>query len=76
MARSEMNLIPILRELIFSSKSASIIFIMNDIDFKIKASSIYLEELQQMQQELKQQNDEILSLLVESGHKNIREKLK
>lgn len=43
---------------------------------KIKAMRIYLHEMKEMHREMGQQNDELLQVLMESGHKNIKEKLK
>jgi preprotein translocase subunit Sec63 len=49
---------------------------MSEIDLKIKALRIYLEEIQQIHQQLRLQNEEIVGILAEQGHKNIREELK
>lgn len=49
---------------------------MNQMDLKIKALRIYLDEIQQMHQELECQNEELVAFLIENGHKNIEEKLK
>jgi hypothetical protein len=56
--------------------SCCIIIIMSSIDLKIKALRIYLEEMQQIHQSLRFQNEEITNLLIDRGHKNIREELK
>lgn len=49
---------------------------MSELDTKIKALRIYLHEMKEMHREMGQQNDELLQLLVESGNKNIKDKLK
>jgi hypothetical protein len=56
--------------------SCCIIIIMSSIDLKIKALRIYLEEMQQIHQSLRFQNEEITNLLIDRGHKNTREELK
>ncbi len=49
---------------------------MSEIDLKIKALRIYLEEMQQIHQQLRLQNEEIVGILIDQGHRNVREELK
>jgi hypothetical protein len=46
------------------------------MDLKIGALRIYLEEMQQLHQQLRAQNDQIATMLIGQGHQNIRERLR
>jgi hypothetical protein len=43
---------------------------------KIRALRVYLEEMQQLHQQLRIQNEQMTTFLIEEGHGNIREQLK
>lgn len=49
---------------------------MSEIDLKIKALRIYLEEIQQIHQQIRLQNEEIVGILIDQGLTNVREELK
>lgn len=49
---------------------------MSEMEVKVRALRIYLHEMKEMHREMAQQNDDLLQLLIESGNKNIKDKLK